>query len=111
MTSYDFLHVDEVLDTEHHASHIWPVRPFDAVIDLAQAEGLDRQPYPGDLGKRVFDNVSKEAWQQWLGHQTMLINEYRLSPVDPKARKFLEEEMEKYFFGEGAEAPPDYRPE
>ena len=76
-----------------------------------EAEGLDRQPYPGELGQRIFENVSKEAWQQWLSHQTMLINEYRLSPVDPKARKMLEEEMDKFFFGEGVEAPPDYRPE
>jgi len=75
-----------------------------------EAEGLDRQPYPGELGKRIFDNVSKEAWQSWLKHQTMLINEYRLSPMDPKARKFLQEQMEKYFFGEGAETPPDFRP-
>ena len=75
-----------------------------------EAEGLDRQPYPGDLGKRIFDNVSKQAWQDWLRQQTMLINEYRLSPMDPKARKFLEEQMERYFFGEGAESPPDYVP-
>jgi len=76
-----------------------------------EAEGLDRQPYPGELGKRILANVSKEAWQQWLKHQTMLINEYRLSPVDPKSRKFLEEQMEKFFFGEGAETPPDFRPQ
>jgi Fe-S cluster biosynthesis and repair protein YggX len=76
-----------------------------------EAEGLDRQPYPGELGKRVFENVSKQAWQDWLRHQTMLINEYRLSPVDPKARVFLEEQMEKFFFGEGAETPPEFRPE
>ena len=76
-----------------------------------EAEGLDRQPYPGELGKRVFENVSKEGWQQWLKHQTMLLNEYRLSPLDPKARAFLEEQMDKFFFGEGAEAPPDFRPE
>jgi Fe-S cluster biosynthesis and repair protein YggX len=75
-----------------------------------EAEGLDRPTYPGDLGKRIFDNVSKEAWQQWLQHQTMLINENRLSPVDPKARKFLEDQMEKFFFGEGAELPPDFVP-
>lgn len=75
-----------------------------------EAEGLDRQPYPGQLGKRVFDNVSKEAWQGWLQHQTMLINEYRLSPVDPKSRQFLEEQMEKYFFGEGAMMPEGYVP-
>ena len=75
-----------------------------------EAEGLDRPTYPGDLGKRIFDNVSKEAWQQWLQHQTMLINENRLSPVDPKARKFLEDQMERFFFGEGAELPPDFVP-
>jgi Fe-S cluster biosynthesis and repair protein YggX len=76
-----------------------------------EAEGLARQPYPGELGQRIFDNVSKEAWAEWLKHQTMLINEYRLSPIDPKARKFLEEQMEKFFFGEGADTPPDFKPE
>ena len=76
-----------------------------------EAEGLERAPYPGDLGRRIFDNVSKEAWQEWLKQQTMLINEYRLSPIEPKARKFLEEQMEKYFFGEGAETPPDFKPQ
>jgi Fe-S cluster biosynthesis and repair protein YggX len=76
-----------------------------------EAEGLDRQPYPGELGERIFNNVSKEAWQIWLQHQTMLINEYRLFPVDPKARQFLEKEMEKFFFGEGSAPPPDYNPE
>ncbi len=75
----------------------------------AEAEGLDYVPYPGELGKRVYENVSKQAWQQWLGHQTMLINEYRLSPIDPKARKFLEAEMEKFFFGGGSEKPPDFK--
>ena len=73
-----------------------------------EAEGLERPTYPGPLGERIFENVSKEAWQQWLKHQTMLINEYRLSPVDPKSRTFLEEQMEKFFFGEGADTPPDY---
>jgi Fe-S cluster biosynthesis and repair protein YggX len=76
-----------------------------------EAEGLDRQPYPGDLGKRVFENVSKEAWAEWLKHQTMLLNEYRLSPIDPKARTFLEEQMENFFFGDGSEAPPDFKPQ
>lgn len=74
-----------------------------------EAEGLDRQPYPGDLGKRVFENVSKQAWQEWLRHQTMLLNEYRLSPIDPKARTYLEEQMEKFFFGSGADTPPEFR--
>lgn len=75
-----------------------------------EAEGLAYAPYPGELGKRIFENVSKEAWTQWLAHQTMLINENRLSPLDPKARKFLETEMEKYFFGEGSAAPQGYVP-
>ena len=71
-----------------------------------EAEGLDKLPYPGELGQRIFENVSKEAWKQWLGHQTILINEHRISPVDPKARKFLEEEMEKFFFGSGESELP-----
>ncbi len=75
-----------------------------------EAEGLDQPTYPGELGQRIFDSVSKEAWQRWLGHQTMLINEYRLTPVDPKARKFLEDEMEKFFFGEGSTKPEEYVP-
>ena len=75
-----------------------------------EAEGLDYVPYPGDLGKRIFENVSKEGWQQWVSHQTMLINEYRLSPIDPKARKFIEEEMEKFLFGGGAAKPEGYVP-
>jgi Fe-S cluster biosynthesis and repair protein YggX len=70
-----------------------------------EAEGLDRPPYPGELGQRIFDQVSKEAWQQWLRHQTILINEHRISPIDPEARKFLETEMEKFFFGGGASMP------
>lgn len=75
-----------------------------------EAEGLDRVPYPGELGQRIFENVSKPAWQEWLRLQTMLINENRLSPLDPKARKFLEGQMEGFFFGEGAEMPAGYVP-
>jgi len=75
-----------------------------------ESEGLDRPTYPGDLGKRIYDNVSKEAWANWMQHQTMLINEYRLTPVDPKARKFLEEEMEKFFFGGGSDKPEGFVP-
>ena len=73
-----------------------------------EAEGLDFPTYPGELGKRIFDNVSKEAWAQWLRHQTMLMNEYRLSPIEPKARKFLVEEMEKFLFGDGSQAPAGF---
>ena len=75
-----------------------------------EAPGLERPPYPGELGKRIFASVSKEAWAQWLKHQTMLINEYRLTPIEPKARKFLEGEMEKFFFGTGSKAPEGFQP-
>jgi len=75
-----------------------------------EAEGLTYAPYPGELGKRIYDSISKQAWAEWLAHQTMLINENRLSPLDPNARKFLEGEMEKFLFGGGAAAPAGYVP-
>ena len=80
------------------------------VVLKREAPGLERVPYPGELGKRIYKNVSKEAWAQWLKQQTMLINEYRLTPIEPKARKFLETEMEKFFFGAGSAAPQGYQP-
>lgn len=66
------------------------------------------QPYPGKLGERIVAEISAEGWQQWLNHQTMLINEHRLSPINPEHRKFLEAEMEKFLFGEGSEKPSGY---
>ncbi|NOY71864.1 MAG: oxidative damage protection protein [Gammaproteobacteria bacterium] len=72
-----------------------------------EAEGLEFVPYPGDLGKKIFANVSKEAWKLWLSQQTMLINEYRLSTIDPKSREFLETEMEKFFFSEEGGTTPE----
>ena len=63
-----------------------------------ELDGLDFLPFPGELGQKVYDNISKEAWKQWLGQQTILINEYRLSSLDPKARSFLLEEMQKFLF-------------
>ena len=76
-----------------------------------EAEGLAVPPYPGDLGVRIYKNVSKEAWQGWLKHQTTLINEYRLSPIEPKARKYLEEQMDKFFFSEeGADQAKGFVP-
>lgn len=75
-----------------------------------EAEGLDFPPYPGELGKRIFENVSKEGWQAWIRHQTILVNENRLNLADPKARKYLAEQMEAYFFGAGAEWPTGYIP-
>ena len=76
-----------------------------------EAEGLERQPYPGDLGKRIFDNVSKEAWQMWLRQQTMLINEYRLSVINPQHREVLEKEMVKFLFSDESSTPEGYVPE
>ena len=83
-------------------------RTVQCVLLGTESEGLDRPTYPGELGQRIFDSVSKLAWQRWLGHQTMLINENRLSPIEPKAREFLEGEMEKFFFGEGSERPAGF---
>lgn len=74
------------------------------------AEGLPFAPWPGELGKRIYEQVSKEAWAGWLAHQTMLINENRLNPLEPRARAFIAGEMEKYFFGAGSAPPPGYVP-
>jgi len=73
-----------------------------------EAEGLDFPPYPGELGKKIFENISKEAWQQWQARQTMFINEYRLSMLEPTAREFLQIEMEKFLFGDDSKPPEGY---
>ena len=75
-----------------------------------EAEGLDYAPWPGELGKRIYENISKEAWQLWIQHQTMIINEYRLNAMDPKAREMIATEMEKFLFGSGSEKPEGYVP-
>ena len=75
-----------------------------------EAEGLDFPPYPGELGKRIFDSVSKEAWKQWLEQQKMLVNENRLNLADKKARDYLTQQMEKHFFGGGADVASGYVP-
>lgn len=75
-----------------------------------ETEGLDFVPWPGELGKRVYAGIGRNAWSAWLAHQTMLINENRLSPMDPKHRAFLEQEMEKFLFGDGVEKPAGYVP-
>ncbi len=72
--------------------------------------GLSRVPYPGALGQRIYEEISQEAWQAWLKHQTLLINENRLNVLDPKARTFLEGEMQKYFFAEGSALPAGFKP-
>lgn len=83
-------------------------RMVQCVVLGREAEGLDRVPYPGELGRRIHESVSKEAWQKWLAHQTMLINEYRLVLFEPKAREFLAGEMERFFFGAGSRKPEGY---
>ena len=85
-------------------------RMVQCVLLKREAPGLERPTYPGELGKRIWENVSREGWSKWLSHQTMLMNEYRLTPVDPKARKFLEAEMEKFFFGGGSDKPKEFKP-
>ena len=75
-----------------------------------EADGLEFLPYPGELGKKIYDNVSKEAWQLWMKHQTMLVNENRLNLADQRARQYLARQMELFFFGEGVEQPAGYVP-
>ena len=81
------------------------------VILKKEAEGLDKAPYPGEIGQRILENASKEAWSMWMKQQTMLMNENKLSPIDPKHRQFLVDEMEKFFFGEGSTKVDGYTPE
>jgi len=75
-----------------------------------EAEALDRPPYPGELGQRIFEHVSKDGWAQWVRYQTMLVNENRLSMIDPQARKYIAQQMEAFFFGEGADQVAGYVP-
>lgn len=75
-----------------------------------EAEGLDTPPFPGETGQRIFENISKQAWQEWLKHQTMLINEHRLTPFEAQAKQFLAQEREKFLFGPGATLPEGYVP-
>jgi Fe-S cluster biosynthesis and repair protein YggX len=85
-------------------------RTVQCVVLKSEAPGLDRVPYPGPLGQRIYEAVSREGWSRWVRHQVMLMNEYRLSPMEPKARKFLEAEMEKFFFGPGSDKPAEFKP-
>jgi Fe-S cluster biosynthesis and repair protein YggX len=85
-------------------------RTVQCVYLKKEAEGLDFPMYPGELGKRIYDSVSKEAWQLWMKHQTMLVNENRLNLADQRARQYLARQMERFFFGEGADQPVGYVP-
>jgi len=73
--------------------------------------GLDESPWPGELGQRIYDNVSQEAWNLWLNHLRMLINEYRLAPATKEAQEIIAQQMEQFFFGENAAPPPGYVPQ
>lgn len=86
------------------------MRTVNCPIINEKAPALKNQTYPGELGKKIFDNISEKGWKKWLSHQTMLINENRLNLLDKEARKFLEQEMEKFFFGGGSEKPQGYKP-
>lgn len=87
-----------------------PARTVFCAKHQIETDGLPFAPWPGELGKRVFNHIGKAAWAEWLAHQTMLINENRLSPLDPAHRAFLATEMEKFLFGEGSEKPQGYTP-
>ncbi len=76
-----------------------------------EMQGLDEVPFEGHpLGQRIYENVSKEAWKLWVEHMKMLMNEYRLNLGTQEAQEFLLQQMDQYFFGEGAALPPDYVP-
>ncbi|MGV6850866.1 MAG: oxidative damage protection protein [bacterium] len=86
-------------------------RKVQCVVLGEESEALAFQPYPGSLGERIFAEVSQQGWNKWLAHQTMLINEYRISPVDPQSREFLEKEMQKFLFEGGADKPEGFMPQ
>jgi len=89
-----------------------PVKPGTRVVKCVkigkELPGLDRVPWKGELGQRIYENVSKEAWKMWVEYSKMLMNEYRLNPLDPNSQKIMEEQMEQFFFGEGAKLPEGY---
>jgi Fe-S cluster biosynthesis and repair protein YggX len=85
-----------------------PVRMVQCVKLGKELPGLDRAPWKGELGQRVYDNVSKEAWRMWVEHAKMLMNEFRLNPLDPNSQKIIADQMEQYFFGEGAKPPEGF---
>src|SRR5579863_3965645 len=89
-----------------------PAKPGQRIVHCVKLgrdlPGLERIPWKGELGKRVYENVSQEAWKMWIEHSKMLMNEYRLNPLDPASQKIMEEQMEEYFFGQGAKLPEGY---
>lgn len=84
------------------------MRKVNCVILGEELEGLDFPPYPGEFGQRVFENVSKQSWDRWIGHQTMLINENRINTLNPEGRKYLREQCEKFLFSQDYDQPGGY---
>ncbi len=93
---------------EENESGTQTVRTVKCVKLGRELPGLDRVPWKGEIGKRVYENVSKEAWAMWVNHSKMLLNEFRLNPLDPNAQKIMEEQMEQFFFGDGSKLPEGY---
>jgi len=91
-----------------------PVKPGTRMVKCVkfgrEMPGLEEAPWAGEIGKRIYENVSQEAWKMWIEHSKMILNEYRLNPLDPNSHKILEEQMEQFFFGEGAKLPEGYVP-
>lgn len=89
-----------------------PVKPGTRMVHCVkfgkELPGLDRVPWKGELGKRVYENVSKDAWKLWIEHSKMVMNEYRLNPLDPNSQKIMEEQLEQFFFGAGSKLPEGY---
>jgi Fe-S cluster biosynthesis and repair protein YggX len=110
------LQTTEKLRQSHHCQHpqikrnSQMARMVNCIKLGTEAEGLDFPTYPGELGKRIYENVSKQAWADWLKHQTMLVNENRLNLADQRARQYLARQMENHFFGGGADAAAGYVP-
>jgi Fe-S cluster biosynthesis and repair protein YggX len=105
---------DEKCDSVSVAPPAEPIKPGTRTVKCVkfgkELPGLDEVPWSGELGKRVYENVSKEAWKLWIEHSKMIMNEYRLNPLDPQSHKIMGEQMEQFFFGEGARLPEGYVP-
>lgn len=95
----------------HYISGMTTTRTVSCVKLKKEAPGLEKAPFPGELGKRLFESVSEEGWNLWLEHQKMLMNEYRIDLSDKSARTLLKQQCEQFFFGDGSQAPPDFVPE
>lgn len=91
-----------------------PVKPGARMVKCVkfgkELPGLDRAPWRGELGQRIYENVSKEAWKMWIEYSKMIMNEYRLNPLDPQSQQVMEQQLEQFFFGEGAQLPEGYVP-